>query len=97
MVQADGLLRIFWPSDLPRNKSQGTIIGWRNAALDVFVVAMLQDVEVRLLHNYTFKGSLMQLRRGRLKALFVSALFCETARTLCGRYMICVEMALCMS
>ena len=71
MVQANGLLRIFWPSDLPRNKSQGTIIGWRNTALDVFVVAMLQDVEVRPLHSYTLKGSLTQLRRGRLRALFV--------------------------
>ena len=58
MVQANGLLRIFWPSDLPRNKSQGIIIGWRNAALDVFVVAMLQDVEVTPLHSYTIEGSL---------------------------------------
>ena len=71
MVQANGLLRIFWPSDLPRNKSQGTVIGWRNAALDVFVVALLQDVEVRPLHSYTFQDSLTQLRRGRLRALFV--------------------------
>ena len=49
MVLASGLLRIFWPSDLPRNKSQGTLVGWRNASWDVFVVAVLQDVEVRSL------------------------------------------------
>ena len=71
MVEPNGLLRIFWPSDLPRNKSQGTIIGWRNATLDVFVVAMLQDVEVRPLYSYTYKGSLTQLRRGRSRALCV--------------------------
>ena len=48
MVAANGLLRIFWPSDIPKNKEQGTIIGWRNSALDIFVVGVLQDVEVRM-------------------------------------------------
>ena len=51
MVPANGLLRIFWPSDVPRDKSQGTLIGWRNTPWDVFVVAVLQDVEVRLLQK----------------------------------------------
>lgn len=51
MVLANGLLRIFWPSDIPRNKSQGIIVGWRNSPLDVFVVAMLKDVEVKPLQN----------------------------------------------
>ena len=46
MVAGNGLLRIFWPSDAPRNKSHGTIIGWRNSPLDVFVISILQDVEV---------------------------------------------------
>ena len=47
MVEANGLLRIFWPSDSPRSKSQGTLIGWRNSPLDLFVVAILQNVEVK--------------------------------------------------
>ena len=70
MVPANGLLRIFWPSDLPKNKSQGIIIGWRNSPLDVFVVAVLQDVEVKSSQKYSYGGSLMQLRRGRWKVLF---------------------------
>ena len=47
MVGADGLLRVFWPSDLPRNGEQGTIIGWRNSPLDIFVVSLLQGVEAK--------------------------------------------------
>ena len=52
MVSSDGLLRIFWPSDTPRTKKQGTIIGWKNSESDFFVVTVLQDVEVgyRLRH-----------------------------------------------
>ena len=46
MVAADGLLRIFWPSDITRDKTPGTIVGWKNAELDFFVVSILQDVEV---------------------------------------------------
>ena len=46
MVAANGLLRIFWPSDSPRNTARGTIVGWRNSELDIFVVSVLQDVEV---------------------------------------------------
>ena len=52
MVLANGLLRIFWPSDVLRNKGQGTIIGWRNSPLDVFIVAVLQDVEVKTQKDY---------------------------------------------
>lgn len=70
MVPANGLLRIFWPSDIPRNKSQGTLIGWRNSPLDVFVVAVLRDVEVKPLQDYSLEGSLTQCRRGRLRMLF---------------------------
>lgn len=45
MVYGD-LLRIFWPTDAPREKRQGVVVGWRNEALDIFVVSILQDVEV---------------------------------------------------
>lgn len=46
MLAGSGLLRVFWPSDAPRNRKQGTIVGWRNSDLDIFVVSVLQDVEV---------------------------------------------------
>ena len=46
MPEHDGLMRIFWPLDLPRTHSSGIIVGWRNSGLDVFVVAILEDVEV---------------------------------------------------
>lgn len=49
MVAPNGLLRIFWPSDLPRDKRQGVIVGWRNSELDVFVVSIIQGVEVKTL------------------------------------------------
>ena len=48
MVAPNGLIRIFWPSDLPRDKTQGVIVGWRNSELDVFVVSIIQGVEVEI-------------------------------------------------
>lgn len=60
MVAANALLRIFWPSDFPRNSSQGTIIGWRNSRLDVFVVAILQDVETRKVESALRVGTLLR-------------------------------------
>jgi phosphatidylinositol N-acetylglucosaminyltransferase subunit Q len=48
MPEHDGLMRIFWPLDIPRSNSPspGIIVGWRNSGLDVFVVAILEDVDV---------------------------------------------------
>jgi len=46
MPEHDGLMRIFWPLDIPRTDSPGIIVGWRNSGLDVFVVAILEDVDV---------------------------------------------------
>jgi phosphatidylinositol glycan class Q protein len=46
MPEHDGLMRIFWPLDIPRSTSPGIIVGWRNSGLDVFVVAILEDVDV---------------------------------------------------
>lgn len=46
MVANNGLMRIFWPSDAPIGDSPGVLVGWRNSELDVFVVSILQDVEV---------------------------------------------------
>ena len=39
-------MRIFWPLDIPRTDTPGIIVGWRNSGFDVFVVAILEDVEV---------------------------------------------------
>ncbi|MCJ1307759.1 phosphatidylinositol N-acetylglucosaminyltransferase subunit gpi1 [Agyrium rufum] len=45
------VLRVFWPSDAPRNRSEGVIVGWRNSTLDLFVVAVLQEVELQRVDN----------------------------------------------
>jgi phosphatidylinositol glycan class Q protein len=46
MPEQDGLMRIFWPLDIPRTNLPGVIVGWRNSELDVFVVAILEEVDV---------------------------------------------------
>ncbi|KFY04993.1 hypothetical protein O988_00354 [Pseudogymnoascus sp. VKM F-3808] len=51
MLEHDGLMRIFWPVDIPRSDSPGVIVGWKNSDLDVLVVAILEDVEVRNVEN----------------------------------------------
>ena len=48
MVTNNGLLRIFWPHGLPRTTTPGVIVGWRNSDYDLFVVTILEDVEVGL-------------------------------------------------
>lgn len=42
----NGLMRILWPSDAPINPLPGVLVGFRNSQLDVFVVSILQEVEV---------------------------------------------------
>jgi hypothetical protein len=39
-------MRVFWPADLPRSDLRGVVVGWRNSDLDVFVLAILEEVEV---------------------------------------------------
>ncbi|KAG7009152.1 N-acetylglucosaminyl-phosphatidylinositol biosynthetic protein [Physcia stellaris] len=60
MVANNGLLRIFWPSDVPRDKKQGTIVGWKNSDLDIFVVSILQGVEPRKVENAFKVGTLFR-------------------------------------
>lgn len=43
-----GLMRVFWPSDAPRDDIPGVLVGWRNSEFDVLVVGVLQGVEVSL-------------------------------------------------
>lgn len=60
MVTHNGLMRIFWPSDAPKGHSPGVIVGFRNSELDVFVVAILQEVEVRNVENALLVGTLLR-------------------------------------
>lgn len=46
MTEHDGLMRVFWPTDVPKSERPGVVVGWRNSTLDVFVVAVLDDVDV---------------------------------------------------
>ncbi|KAF2263483.1 Gpi1-domain-containing protein [Lojkania enalia] len=47
MVTNNVLVRVFWPSDGPSGSSPGVLVGWRNSEHDIFVVSILQDVELR--------------------------------------------------
>ena len=48
MADHDGLMRVFWPTDFCGSGRPGVVVGWRNSTLDVFVVAILDDVDVSL-------------------------------------------------
>lgn len=52
MPEHDGLMRIFWPADIPRSDRPGVIVGWRNSGLDLLVVAILEDVDVSLKRSW---------------------------------------------
>ncbi|KAF4585897.1 N-acetylglucosaminyl transferase component Gpi1 [Ophiocordyceps camponoti-floridani] len=61
MVEHDGLMRVFWPTDACGSHRPGVVVGWRNSTLDVFVVAVLddadaQDVEFHLKLGSFFRG-----------------------------------------
>jgi len=60
MVTRNGLMRIFWPSDAPAEQSPGVLVGFRNSELDVFVVAILQGVELRHVENGLLTGTLLR-------------------------------------
>ncbi|KAJ5132637.1 N-acetylglucosaminyl transferase component [Penicillium atrosanguineum] len=60
MNMSDGLLRVFWPYDLPRSSSPGVIVGWRNSELDLFVLTVLEDVEPRNVDNALRAGILFR-------------------------------------
>ncbi|EGZ69037.1 Gpi1-domain-containing protein [Neurospora tetrasperma FGSC 2509] len=56
----DGLMRVFWPTDLPRSDCNGVVVGWRNSALDVLVVAVLEEVEPRRVESALKLGNLLR-------------------------------------
>lgn len=39
-------MRVFWPLDFPRNSQPGVLVGWRNSELDIFVVDIMNSVDV---------------------------------------------------
>lgn len=49
MPEHDGLMRVFWPIDIPTSDAPGVIVGWRNSNLDVVVIAVLDHVDVSYL------------------------------------------------
>lgn len=60
MPDHDGLMRIFWPSDLSKSDAPGIIVGWRNSGLDVFAVAILEEVDGRSVENALKVGTLFR-------------------------------------
>ncbi|KAJ2899068.1 N-acetylglucosaminyl transferase component-domain-containing protein [Zalerion maritima] len=60
MPDHDGLMRIFWPADIPRSDLPGVIVGWRNSALDVFVVTVLDCVDPLNVENALKVGTLLR-------------------------------------
>lgn len=51
MIAPNGLMRIFWPTDIVRCEKPGVIVGWRNSELDMVVVTILLEVDVSLGHG----------------------------------------------
>jgi hypothetical protein len=64
-------MRVFWPSDAPHSSLQGVLVGFQNSELDVFVVAILQEVEVRLQCPDGAKHRLTQSSLDMWKALLL--------------------------
>ncbi|KAK3376742.1 Gpi1-domain-containing protein [Lasiosphaeria ovina] len=58
--QHDGLMRVFWPADLIKSGLKGVVVGWRNSALDVFVLAILDEVEPRNVQSALKIGTLLR-------------------------------------
>ncbi|KAL8768452.1 MAG: hypothetical protein Q9209_005358 [Squamulea sp. 1 TL-2023] len=56
--------------DCPKSKAVGTILGWRNSDLDIFVVFILQDVEPRRVENALRVGTLFRGSPHPLSQLF---------------------------
>lgn len=60
MPEHDGLMRVFWPADLIKSGLKGVVVGWRNSALDVFVLAILDEVEPRNVQSALKIGTLLR-------------------------------------
>lgn len=61
MVEHDGLMRVFWPTDIRKSDRTGVVVGWRNSTLDVFVVTILEDVDVSFFITLPFPPEVSSL------------------------------------
>lgn len=52
MPEHEGLMRVFWPTDIATSTAPGVVVGWRNSSLDVVVIAVLDHVEVSTSTTY---------------------------------------------
>ncbi|KZL78714.1 N-acetylglucosaminyl transferase component [Colletotrichum tofieldiae] len=76
MPENDGLMRIFWPTDIQRSDLPGVVVGWRNSSLDVFVVAILDDVDVSTPPERQLSQQLTNKQAGHVEfALKIGTLF----------------------
>ncbi|PHH52785.1 N-acetylglucosaminyl-phosphatidylinositol biosynthetic protein gpi1 [Ceratocystis fimbriata CBS 114723] len=71
----DGLMRIFWPADIPRSSFPGVIVGWKNSERDMFVVAILDVPDPRAVESHFRSNSLFRYAPHSVSRLF----------ELCGR------------
>lgn len=70
MPEYDGLMRVFWPSDITASEAAGVLVGWRNSDLDVVVVAVLDHVEPRSVENALKTGILFRNARHPVPRIF---------------------------
>ena len=54
---SNGLMRVFWPLDFQRSSQPGVLVGWRNSELDIFVVDILNGVDVGFFHGVNRWGN----------------------------------------
>ncbi|KAI1114031.1 n-acetylglucosaminyl transferase component GPI1 [Nemania sp. NC0429] len=70
MPEHDGLMRVFWPSDIVTSDLPGVLVGWRNSDLDVVVVAVLDHVDPKSVENALKTGILMRNARHPVGRVF---------------------------
>ncbi|KAI1756175.1 n-acetylglucosaminyl transferase component GPI1 [Xylaria castorea] len=70
MPEHDGLMRVFWPSDITTSDLPGVLVGWRNSDLDVVVVAILDHVDPRSVENALKTGILLRNARHPVARIF---------------------------
>ncbi|KAI0550972.1 N-acetylglucosaminyl transferase component [Xylaria curta] len=66
----DGLMRVFWPSDIATSDLPGVLVGWRNSDLDVVIVAILDHVDPRSVENALKTGILLRNARHPVARIF---------------------------
>lgn len=60
MPEHEGLMRVFWPTDIATSTAPGVVVGWRNSSLDVVVIAVLDHVEPKSVENALKTGILLR-------------------------------------